>query len=119
MLHILICTHELAGQKLPPTHFFITHIQSSTLSHKHDAKKMKNIILLIETDNQVLITLRIYIYGGCSKFFLIETAILSPKKITLAKLSSFPQKTFAGPYVGLYLGNFVRKQKLDKGNLRV
>ena len=59
------------------------------------------------------------IYGGCSKFFLLETAILSQKKITLAKLSPFPQKTFAGSYVGLYLGIFVRKQKLDKGNLPV
>ena len=61
----------------------------------------------------------IYLYGGCSIFFLLETAILSQKKITLAKLSPFPQKTFAGPYVALYLGIFVRKQKLDKGNLRV
>ena len=61
----------------------------------------------------------LYIYGGCSKFFLLETAILSQKKFTLAKLSPFPQKTFAGPYVGLYLGIFVRKQKLDKGKLPV
>ena len=58
-------------------------------------------------------------YGGCPKFFLLETAILSRKKITLAKLSPYSQKTFAGPYVGLYLGIFVRKQKLDKGNLHV
>ena len=61
----------------------------------------------------------IYIYGGCPKFFLLETAILSRKKFTLAKLSPYSQKTFAGPYVALYLGIFVRKQKLDKGNLRV
>ena len=58
-------------------------------------------------------------YGGCPKFFLLETAILSRKKFTLAKLSPYSQKTFAGPYVALYLGIFVRKQKLDKGNLRV
>ena len=43
----------------------------------------------------------------------------------LAKNNYFSQtfaistKTFAGPYVGLYLGIFVRKQKLDKGNLPV
>lgn len=61
MLHILICTHELAGQKLPPTHFFITHIQSSTVSHKHDAKKMKNIILLIELTIRSLFPY-VYIY---------------------------------------------------------
>ena len=52
-------------------------------------------------------------------FVLLETAILSQKKFTLAKLSPYSQKTFAGPYVGLYLGIFVRKQKLDKGHLRV
>ena len=39
----------------------------------------------------------IYIYGGCPKFFLLETAILSQKKITLAKLSPYSQKTFADP----------------------
>ena len=49
-----------------------------------------------------------YVCGGCPKFFLLETAILSQKKFTLAKLSPFPQKTFAGPYVGLYLGMFGR-----------
>ena len=60
-----------------------------------------------------------YVNGGCPKFFLLETAILSQKKFTLAKLSPYSQKTFAGPYVGLYLGIFVRKQNLDKGHLRV
>ena len=57
-------------------------------------------------------------YGGCPKFFLLETAILSQKKFTLAKLSPYSQKTFAGPYVGLYLGIFGRKT-LDNGHPRV
>ena len=62
----------------------------------------------------------IHIYmGGCPKVFLLQTAILSQKKFTLAKLSPFPQKNFAGPFVGLYLGIFGRKQELDKGHLRV
>ena len=61
----------------------------------------------------------IYIYGGWSKFLLLETAILSQKKFTLAKLSPYPQKTFAGPYVGLYVGISGRKQELDKGHLSV
>ena len=39
----------------------------------------------------------IYTYGGCPKFFLLETAILSQKKFTLAKLSPYSQKTFADP----------------------
>ena len=43
--------------------FFITQIQSSTVSHKHDAKKMKNIILLIElTIRSLFPYVYIYIY---------------------------------------------------------
>ena len=51
--------------------------------------------------------------------FFSKRPFLAEKKSTLAKLSPYSQKTFAGPYVGLYLGIFVRKQKLDKGHLRV
>ena len=51
--------------------------------------------------------------------FFSKRPFLAKKKFTLAKLSPYSQKTFAGPYVGLYLGIFVRKQKLDKGHLRV
>ena len=51
--------------------------------------------------------------------FFSKRPFLAEKKITLAKLSPYSQKTFAGPYVGLYLGIFVGKQKLDKGNLPV
>ena len=51
--------------------------------------------------------------------FFSKRPFLAKKKITLAKLSPYSQKTFAGPYVGLYLGSFVSKQKLDKGHLRV
>ena len=51
--------------------------------------------------------------------FFSKRPFLAEKKFTLAKLSPYSQKTFAGPYVGLYLGIFVRKQKLDKGHLRV
>ena len=51
--------------------------------------------------------------------FLSKRPFLAKKKFTLAKLSPYSQKTFAGPYVGLYLGISVRKQKLDKGHLRV
>ena len=51
--------------------------------------------------------------------FFSKRPFLAEKKFTLAKLSPYSQKTFAGPYVALYLGIFVRKQKLDKGNLRV
>ena len=58
------------------------------------------------------------IRGVCSKIFLLETAMLSQKN-TLAKLSPYSQKTFAGPYVGLYVGIFARKQELDKGHLSV
>ena len=60
-----------------------------------------------------------FVYGGCAKFCLLETAILSQKKITLAKLSPYSQKTFAGPYVGLYLGIldiFGTNQQRDKGH---
>jgi len=46
-------------------------------------------------------------------------AVLSKKKITLAKLSACPQKTFGGPYVWLYVGSFGRKQELHKGHLSV
>ena len=52
--------------------------------------------------------------GVVRNSFFSKRPFLAPKKFTLAKLSPFPQKTFAGPYVGLYLGIFVRKQKLDK-----
>ena len=64
---------------------------------------------------------RIETYGGCSKFFLLsQTAILSQKKNYFSQTFAISTKTlFAGPYVGLYLGIFVRKQKLDKGNLPV
>ena len=47
------------------------------------------------------------------------------KRPFLAKKNYFSQtfailtKNFRGPYVGLYLGIFIRKQKLDKGHLRV
>ena len=51
--------------------------------------------------------------------FFSKRPFLAEKNFTLAKLSPYSQKTFAGPYVALYLGIFVRKQKLDKGNLRV
>lgn len=61
----------------------------------------------------------LYPHGDCSKFYLLDTASLSQKKITLAKLSPFPSKTLVGPYVRLYLGILARKQKLDKGHLRV
>ena len=57
--------------------------------------------------------------GVVQNSFFSKRPFLAKKKFTLAKLSPFPQKTFAGPYVGLYLGIFVRKQKLDKGNLPV
>ena len=57
--------------------------------------------------------------GVVRNSFFSKRPFFAQKKITLAKLSPFPQKTFEGPYVGLYLGIFVRKQKLDKGNLRV
>ena len=36
------------------------------------------------------------------------------KKNTLAKLSPCPQKTFVGPYVGLYVGILGRKHGLDR-----
>ena len=62
----------------------------------------------------------IYIYMVVvQNSFFSKRPFLAEKKITLSKLSPYSQKTFAGPYVGLYLGIFVRKQKLDKGNLRV
>ena len=57
--------------------------------------------------------------GVVQKSFFSKRPFLAKKIFTLAKLSPFPQKTFTGPYVGLYLGIFVRKQKLDKGNLPV
>ena len=41
------------------------------------------------------------------------------KKNTFAKLSPFPQKSFAEPYVGFYLEISGRKQELDKGHLRI
>ena len=40
--------------------------------------------------------------------FFSKRPFLAKKKFTLAKLSPFPPKTFAGPYVGLYLGMFGR-----------
>ena len=58
--------------------------------------------------------------GGCPKFFPLETAILSQKKIYFSQtFAILTKKLSRGPYVGLYLGIFVRKQKLDKGHLRV
>ena len=41
--------------------------------------------------------------------FFSKRPFLAKKKFTLAKLSPYSQKTFAGPYVGLYLGIFGRK----------
>ena len=46
--------------------------------------------------------------------FFSKRPFLAEKKITLAKLSPYSQKTFAGPYVGLYLGILLGNRSLTR-----
>ena len=56
----------------------------------------------------------------CPKFFLLETAILSQKKIYFSPNFRHTHKKLSrGPMLDCIWEFFVRKQKLDKGHLRV
>ena len=60
------------------------------------------------------------VHGGCPKFCLLETAILSQKKNYFSQTFAILTKNFRGALCWIVSGNFfVRKQKLDKGHLRV
>ena len=74
----------------------------------------------MEAVDLIYIYIYIYIYMGVDlNSFFSKRPFLAKKKFTLAKLSPHRQKTFAGPYVGLYAGISGRKQELDKGHLSV
>ena len=61
----------------------------------------------------------IKIYVGLDQNSFFQEWPFLAKKNTLAKLLPCPQKTFVGPYVGLYVGIFGRKHGLDRGHLSV
>ena len=48
----------------------------------------------------------LHVHGGCSKFFLFETAILRPKKIYFSQTFAISTKNFRGALCWIVSGNF-------------
>ena len=57
----------------------------------------------------------IYIYGGCSKFFLLETAILSQKNFYFSQTFAISTKNFRGALCCIVSGNFCYETKAWQG----